>query len=283
MKTTSAAALLAGCLGLGAAQAAPLDCVGPPPQLALDKITARAIIVGEVHGTAETPAFVGQVVCGLLKSGRPVILALERDGSEQVALNRYLASAGQPADVQALTSAGAWAQAMQDGRNSRAMLALIEQVRQWKQAGQRVGLLAMQQEYHDIVPPSTERVRPTQADLARFSMLNDRAMADKTWTALTANPAYTVVALAGNVHTAIGSKSRAQFEASPSFADLLADTTPVHVIGLDSAGGSSWNMTSDGKPGPRSSIPGPLFMPDSRIDSRIDLGKISASPPAGSN
>lgn len=281
MKTKTVAMLLAGSLSLGALAATP-DCAGPPPQLALDKITARAIVVGEVHGTTETPAFVGQVVCGLLKSGRPVILALERDGSEQVALNRYLASAGLPADVKALTGNGAWAEPMQDGRNSRAMLALIEQVRQWKQAGQRVGLLAMQMEYHQIVPREPKQVSFTEADGARLALLNDRAMADKTWVTLTANPGYTVVALAGNTHTALGSKQRARYEASPSFADLLAETSPVHVIGLTTTGGTTWVARPDGQQGPRLSVAHPMYYEDSRVDSQVDLGRITASPPAAS-
>ena len=280
MKTLTAATLLAGNLSLGAL-AAPPDCAGPPAQLALDKITARAILVGEIHGTAEAPAFVGQLACGLLKSGRPVILALERDGSEQAALNRYLASAGNAVDVQALIGTGAWVQPFQDGRNSRAMLALIEQARQWKQAGQRVGVLAMQLETHQLVPAdATSMPTPTEADSARGEAINDRTMADKFWTATLHHPRYTVVALAGNLHTALASKSRTQWTTSPSFADVLASYMPVYVIGMNSSGGTSWSSLSDGKPGVHPLMPQPLYFEDSHIDIQVDIGKVTASLPA---
>jgi hypothetical protein len=280
MEMRIAAAWLTGSLSLGAL-AAPPDCAGPPPQLALDKITARAILVGEIHGTAQAPAFMGQLVCGLLKSGRPVILALERDGSEQAALNRYLASTGSAADVQALIGTGAWARPFQDGRSSQATLALIEQVRQWRQAGQRVGVLAMQLETHQIVPADGESMpRPADADLARDEAINDRAMADKVWTAAFHNPRYTLLALAGNLHTALASKSRTQWTASPSFADVLASYMPVHVIGLNSSGGTSWMSESGGKPGVHPLMPQPLYFQDARIDSLVDIGKVTASPPA---
>lgn len=265
----------------GVARAAPLDCK-LPAEVALDKIEARAVIVGEVHGTEETPAFVGQLVCGLLKQGRPVIVALERNGAEQEALNRYLASAGQPVDQQALLSARAWATPKaQDGRSSRAMLQLIEQVRQWRRDGQRVGVLAMQQDSHVLAPmDGTPRLLMSETDMNRLSEINDRSMADKVWSALAAHPGYTVVALAGNVHTALGSKMRAQFASTPSFADVLSSYVPVHVIGLTSSkGGSSWNMTSKGI-GRGPMMPGPHYMADARIDSLVDLGEISASTPA---
>lgn len=267
-------------LAAQAARAAPIDCAAAP-QIAVDKIDARVIVVGEVHGTEQTPAFVGQLVCGLLKQGRPVILALERDGSEQEALNRYLASAGQPADAQALLSLRAWARPdSQDGRSSQAMLRLIEQVRQWRQAGQRVGVLAMQTSYHEIAPLDAKQKQVlTDAEQDRFSAINDRSMADNTWLTLTTHPGYTVVALAGNVHTAIGSKARAQFLSTPSFADVLSSYVAIHAIGLNGRGGSSWNMTSKGI-GAGPMMAGPMFMDDGRIDSRVDLGEITASPPA---
>ena len=260
--------------------AAAPDCISSS-QVALDKIAARIIVVGEVHGTEQVPAFVGQLVCGLLKQGRPVILALERNGAEQPALNRYLASLGQPADVQALLSTEAWANLkFQDGRSSQAMLKLIEQLRLWRQGGQRVGVLAMQQDSTPLAPADdgTKR-RPSEAEMDRYSEINDRSMADKVWAAAAGYPSYTVVALAGNVHTALASQQRASFVRTPSLADVLAGYLPIHVIGLNSKGGSSWNMSSQGM-GPQTSIAGPMFMDDGRVDSQVDIGAITASPPA---
>lgn len=280
MKHRIALLALGGLLAAPLAQA--LDCKGAP-EVAIEKVDARVIVVGEVHGTAEAPGFIARLTCSLLRQHRPVIVALERDGAEQDALNRYLQSPGHPADVKALLASGAWAKPQfQDGRNSQAMLQLIEQLRGWRQAGERVGVMALQLEFHEIAPLTQAEQRPlAQAEQDRFSEINDRVMADKAWAAMALHSGYTVVALAGNVHTALGSKSRARFEPAPSFADVLAGHTAIHVIGLSSQGGTSWNSTSQGM-GPRSVMRGPMFLRDARIDTQVDLGPISASPPAAS-
>ena len=274
-------ALLTCCLAAPTFAAAP-DCTSEPSSIALDRIDARAIVIGERHGTEQAPALTGQLVCGLLKRGRSTILALERDSAEQPALDRYLRSPGGPEDVQTLLANGAWASQLQDGRNSQAMLKLIEQMRQWRAAGQRVGVLAMQSEGHDIAPLSDDEKRPiTGADLDRFSAINDRSMADKVWMTLALHPGYTVVALAGNVHTAVASKTRARSLASPSFADVLASYIPIHVIGLKASdGGSAWNLSSQGSGAHPVSAGSAFYMNDARVDSLVDLGRVSASAPA---
>lgn len=281
--TSRIAALLLGIsLGISLdAAAAPPDCT-PHPQVDVGRIGSRALIVGELHGTVETPAFVTQLACSLLKAGRPVIVALERDGGEQAALSAYLSSAGQPRDVQALLASAQWTSPQQDGRSSQAMLALLEQLRRWRAAGHPVGVLAMQMDYAPlavVAPPAPPAPRDAAIE-ARLTALNDSLMADKVWLALTWHPAHTVIALAGNWHTAIGSASRQQITPSPSFADVLARHVPVHVFGLGSAGGSAWNMGPDRPAGPTPVMPGPLYIADSRIDTQVDLGRISASPPA---
>lgn len=255
------------------------DCE-PAKEIDVARLSARALIVGELHGTTETPAFIARLACSLLKAGRPVIVALEREGQEQPALQRYLSSAGQPADVQALTGQEAWSRPQQDGRNSLAMLAMLEQLRRLRAAGQPVGVLAMQQTFVPLVPPGTAgKATWSEADRDRFGEINDRTMADQVWTTLATHPAYTVIALAGNMHTAIASASRLKQSPWPSFGDALAAMTPVQVIGLSSSGGSSWNMTSRGAGGHKT-LGGPLYLPDSRVDLRVDLGVLSASAPA---
>ena len=274
--------LLAGLALLATLHNAPAAAPDCEAAVGLDiaRLTARALLVGELHGNEQTPAFGARLTCSLLKAGRPVIVALEREGQEQPALQAYLASAGQPADVQALTSHGAWVRPQQDGRNSRAMLALIEQLRRLRASGQPVGVLVMQQSFHPLVPGGTEgQAAWTEADNARAGEINDRTMADQVWTTLALHPAYTVVALAGNMHTAIASASRHEMLPWPSFGDALAAMTPVQVIGLSSSGGSSWNMTRQG-PAARKTLAGPLYVPDARVDVRVELGALSASPPA---
>lgn len=248
-------------------QAAAPNCVSSP-QVAVDKIAAKIIVVGEMPGTEQAPAFVGQLACGLLKLNRSVIVALERSSSEQEALNRYLASAGQASDVQALVSGPAWARDPRDGHNTQAMLKLIEQLRQWRHGGHPVGVLAMHSDFQPVVPPGTIQQRLiTSEELARLNGISDRSMADKVWIASVLYGSYTVIALARDLHTAVGSKARAQLLPTPSFADVLSGYAPIHIIGLTS--GSSGTSPA-----------GKMYMADSRIDSQVDVGEITASPPA---
>lgn len=61
-------------------------------------IEPQIIIVGEMHGTEQAPRFVSGLVCSLLQAGHGVIVALERNATEQGALNDFMASAGRAVD-----------------------------------------------------------------------------------------------------------------------------------------------------------------------------------------
>lgn len=243
------------------------------PQLQLERITERVILVGETHGNEQSPAFVARLVCGLLALNRPVILAVERISLEQPALDRYLASAGRAEDVRALLREHDWAAPTQDGRSSAAMLKLLEQVRRWRQAGQPVELMAMVQPWNSDAAASAPA-----SDPKLVQALEDRAMADTVTAALARHPAHSAVVLAGSFHTVIGSKIHQDIIGSPSLGDVLATRTAVHVIGLSSGAGSSWTCRTSC--GPNSVLAAPWDLPDARIDSRVSLGEISVSPPA---
>lgn len=137
------------------------------------------IIVGEIHGTNETPRAVADLVCLASKAG-PVRLGLEFSPDEQDALDTYLTSAGSRADQQALFK-GKWLASMQDGTHSVAILALIESVRQLRQAGADVGIVAF-----------SNSKQQTQD--------RDDAMADNLSAAFNRTPNAIFVVLTGNTH-----------------------------------------------------------------------------------
>lgn len=113
-------------LALAAVAAAPCGGVDGGQAL-LARPEARIVMVGEVHGTAEAPAVAGSLLCEARRKG-PAILALEAapmDG--QAEIDRYLASAGRPADREALRAAPMWADA--NARASEAVLELVETAR----------------------------------------------------------------------------------------------------------------------------------------------------------
>ncbi len=106
------------------------------------ELKTRVLVIGEMHGSNEYPAFAKSVVCQLLAANKPVILGLEIPENEQVAINRYLQSQGTADDRRVLQQGKFWQGKIQDGRSSVAMFGLIDAVRRLKQAGQKVLLAA---------------------------------------------------------------------------------------------------------------------------------------------
>ncbi|MEO6276784.1 hypothetical protein [Roseateles sp.] len=252
------------------AQAAPPTCEAER-QLPLERITERVVLVGETHGNEQAPAFVERLICGLLAQGRPVILAVERPVTEQSALDRYLASAGQSADRRALVSEPDWTAPTQDGRSSEAMLKLVDKVRLWRQAGQPVQLVA-------LVRPWAASSAPFDPKLAQAE--GDLGMADSLSAALDRHAGYSAVVLAGTFHTVVGSKMHHDIIGSPSMGDVLATRLPVHAIGLSSGAGETWVCHQPRECGPRRLSAAPWNLPDARIDTSVDLGPITVSRPA---
>lgn len=154
MATTRAAALacaLALALALtlpwpGAAAASaatpstPAGDAPDPVQALAQLVPERTVILGEIHGTAEVPALVGDVVAAVLAAGGALTLALEIPSSHQAGLDRYLDSAGTAADRQALFGHRFWG--FRDGRSSVAMLELLDRVRGLRADGHALEVLA---------------------------------------------------------------------------------------------------------------------------------------------
>jgi len=244
-------------------------------------IKPQLILIGETHGTEQAPAFVGGLVCSLVKTGRQVILALERSSTEQPAMNRYLESAGSPADQQALLDKESpWGYSLQDGRSSQAVLTLIEQMRRLRSAGHQVAVLAMQRDIDLKLPQAKSPLKLTPEASGLFSRLNDRGMADSLAYMAVLKPDYTIVALAGSYHTASQVRPGVPPRQQP-MGQVLAEMLPVYVIGLSTAeGGTSWFCTSREDCGSHQVRPFDMYRQGDQIDAVVQLGKISASAPA---
>jgi len=140
------------------------------------------LVLGEIHGTAEVPRFVGDVACHAARSG-PTTLALEIPRDEQPRIDRFLASPGAAADRAALLAGGFWTRPDQDGRSSQAMLELIDHVRAARAGG--ADLMIAAYDIADGTPPASR----------------DRAMAEAIAAARKAAPDRTFVVLSGNYHS----------------------------------------------------------------------------------
>jgi hypothetical protein len=185
------------------------------------------VLLGEIHGTNESPAFVGEIVCHALRAGLPVTVGLEIPGEEEPRFAAYLDSAGTAADREALLAGAFWQDAYQDGRRSEAMLGLVERLRQLRKQGAKVRLVLL-----DVTGASSGQER-------------DRAMAERLKAAAGGAPADLIVTLTGNIHnrTVQGTPWDASYE---PMGYLVARDSALHPLSLDVSytGGTAWTCTS---------------------------------------
>ncbi|HEX5058970.1 MAG TPA: hypothetical protein VFV99_06400 [Kofleriaceae bacterium] len=172
---------------------------------------------GEMHGTEESPRFVGDAACEAAKVAH-VQLGLEIPHAEQPAFDRYLKSKGSDADRAALVAGPFWQQA--DGRSSLAMVALVERVRVLRAAGAPIDLVL----YDD---PTAGR---------------DEAMAKMVMRLR--DPKAIFVALSGNVHSRRTKGARWDPNLVPTVAHLVAAKLPVTTFNVSAAGGTLWACMS---------------------------------------
>ncbi|WP_342117336.1 hypothetical protein [Pseudoduganella sp. OTU4001] len=249
------------------AHAAPLPC---QPQTLLDPATIRerVILVGELHGTNEMPAFVSGLACSLLSQGRKVVLALEISSDAQPELDDYLVSDGGET-VRHPLLASAFGK-MKDGRGSEAMMAVIEQARVLRKAGAPLILAAMDMRRSQFAVPPGEKWNPAT---------RDRIMAENVAALARSNPDAVVLSLTGNLHATKQTKL-----SYPPMGYLLSQQMPAFSLGLAHSGGSAWVCMGvvDGKlqcgETKMSGVSGGIDV--GGFDREVRLGGITASPPA---
>jgi pimeloyl-ACP methyl ester carboxylesterase len=186
-------------------------------------VEARLVIFGEVHGTKEIPALVGEFVCWWSGRRQNVILALEMPRAEQHAIDTYLSSAGALLDQKRLTSGVFW-NTIRDGRSSEAMARLIERIRRLRASHGGVGIVAI--------------------DSGRYDASRDAAMATNLQGSMRMHPRSKFVVLVGNMHAARDNDSAAD-QKSESIARHLAPESPI-TINAQYLQGTTWSCV----PGP---------------------------------
>ncbi len=192
----------------------------------------KLVLLGEMHGTQETPALVADLVEQNVgghepRADDPIVLALEITSNDQPDVDRYMASNGTPADKTALLAGSHWQDAMHDGRDSQAMSGLIERMRQLKSAGADVSI-----DLFDA-PGSGDR--------------NER-MAEHLRALVRHAPRASVLVLTGNVHAMTTAPPWKMFddgkEIKPPMTAgrYLADLHPLS-INIVAGGGDAWNCS----------------------------------------
>ena len=259
-------------LGLVASALAPASASTCPevPGLGPLLLPGAVLLLGEMHGTVESPAFVEQVVCHGLARRLEVMVGLEIPYQEQSSIDAYLASRGDSAAERALLASEHWARAYQDGRSSAAMLDLLRVLRRHLDAGAALRLVLFDEQ-------TAER---------------DAAMAARLAAAAEGAPNALVVALTGNLHARLarGSPWNESFEPMGMFLRQRLPHREIVSLDVSHPGGSAWICTSGdaadcGEQSLRGEDPGASGVrltpgESPHYSGRYSVGTLHASPPA---
>jgi hypothetical protein len=236
---------------------------------------ANVLLLGEMHGSNESPAFVGDVVCAAMHSGRGVTVGLEVAVEEQTRFDAFLGSDGGEVSQKALLAGRFWQSATQDGRESRAMLVLLDRLRQMRKSGATIHVVTLD--------PADPAIKPVE---------RDHRMAERLAKGLREHPQDFVVSLTGNFHNRIHA---APWDATYDFmGKVFAGMVPAaRVLSLNVAysGGSSWICEQSEGCGPRELKGTPAGEPSHRIavlpkldrdgyNGTYSVGKLSPAGPA---
>jgi hypothetical protein len=229
------------------------------------------LLIGEVHGSNETPRAFANLVCDALAHGRDVTVALERPTSEQAALDGILTKRNLRAAQNILLAEHGWRDVM-DGRASEAMLRLLLNLRELRKKHKKLVATAFDAPFS-----------------GGEAGARDKAMGEALLAIGEAHPKYLVLVLTGNIHAM----------QSPQFGYNVAAMylPPGERISLEvtDTGGESWT-NSNGACGPSKggvqtkgkNLPFGIFLdpslaPYGKVDGVLSLGAplTSSAPAAG--
>jgi uncharacterized protein (TIGR03067 family) len=189
----------------------------------------RVLLLGELHGTVESPAFTGDVACHAAGAGLDVVVALELSPAAKSGIETFFLSQGKAPDRKDLLSGSLWQQSYQDGRTSRAMADLLVVLARLRREGRSVRLALF-----DAQPAGGGQAR-------------ERAMAANLASSVEASPEAMHIVLTGNLHSRITKGNRRSPDYEP-MGYLLSQTIGVErltSLNVSHAGGSAWICAPD--------------------------------------
>jgi hypothetical protein len=234
---------------------------------------SRLLIFGEPHGTQEIPRVVGGIICQLAQRRAPIVVGIEQPETDQPRIDAFVASSGRHADRAALLASTFWRREQQDGRSSVAMLALIEQVRTLRAAGNDVRIVAF-----DV---SQERFEDPKVD-------RDAEMAKTILAMRTASPNALFVVLTGNLHAMTAPLDDGYL---PMGVYLRRAVPTLTSLNAEGASGQGWMCTAapkgcgprDMRGNDRGTAPFVDLLgakSDEGFDGALYVGRVTAAPPA---
>lgn len=191
----------------------------------------RLVVLGEQHGTNETPRLVQALIESYVAEKTPLHLALELPTTASPALAAYMASDGGVLARKALRATAYWSVATQlhDGRRSEEILELIEAMRRLRQQGRDVQLSA----FDRLLPSTTAGAGAGARDAGMAAELRAR------FSALPVGGR--MVVLTGNVH---GTRKQPRYLAYPTMMMLVQDLD-VYNVRIGAREGEVWGCRSE--------------------------------------
>ena len=272
------------------------DCKLPQGWGQVAQRRTQFVVFGEIHGTVESPAFVGNIACALAARGERILVAVEHlsihDPALQSAWNLPHGT------FEATVRQAGWAE-RKDGVGSEAMMGLLVYLHALKQQGRSVDIVAF------------SGAKDVEQD-RRFSDQSgqgphEAAQAENIRTAAAARSYDHVLVLVGNLHARKRPVERGGSLFRP-MAMQLASPDAITTLGMKTSGGTHWGCglkpgvtPAVGKPFPADAVQcvsnimrgdaqlkrAPFISlkatPDIDADDNYDgffwLGPVSASPP----
>lgn len=244
----------------------------PGAEQVWSKPSVRWVLVGETHGSNETPAAFLDLVCNALARGKRVTVALELPIGEQGSLDGILTGNNLQAAKESLFSQDIWRQVL-DGRGSEAMLRLL------------LGLRDLRRSYPDL---SVAAFDAPYTRAAGGAGPRDKALGTTLLALGTARPMDTILILTGNYHAMqapmhgyrlaamyLPPKERLSLEVTDRGGETWSD--------LNAGGCGVWKsgVGDKGIPNPRGIYLDPSLAPYGKVDGILSLGTaLTASAPA---
>ena len=234
----------------------------PKPLSGLERIFVgpTVLALGEVHGTKEIPRLVGDLACNALSLGVPVIVGYEIGGDQQPAFDAFVDSDGGPTARQKLLAGEFWRTPYKDGRQSEALMGLLERIRRMHRAGANIRFAAIERGPH-----GEDR---------------DKQMADGVAQLRAESPDAIILLVAGSNHTRVNA-------GYPMGARLRARGIPLVSLAITYQTGTVWTCVNrcglhEMEGTDRGKKPFIELKPfwHGGFDGMIYIGKISGSPPA---
>jgi hypothetical protein len=246
------------------------------PVAGADKLLrpGKVLLLGEQHGTEESPGFGLDLACHAAEAGLPVRFGIEISASEHSRVNVFLASSGDEASRRALLEGAPWQAQNQYGVTSEAMYRLFDGLRALRRSGHDVHVVLFNQ-------PGTGGGRA-----------RDRRMAEHLAGVAGQSKEGLFVVLTGNIHSRVTRGTRWSADYEPMGYLLSKAVSPERVVALDVAhsGGTAWVCLAgeEGCGGQRFGPRGPggegVTINDSPDATGhhgwYHVGSITASPPA---